>query len=95
MPAVVARQEIERGRAGVPIALEEHAQVGVAKVAEHEARHVAGSYPGLRSGLPPEQPSNDGALGAAHCESPSFCELLSESVNDPIACARNLGFLRP
>ena len=34
-------------------------------------------------------------LGLARRASPSFCELLSESVNDPIACARNLRFLRP
>ena len=43
MPTVVVRQKIERRRVGVPFALEQHAEVGVAKVAEHQARHVAGS----------------------------------------------------
>jgi hypothetical protein len=45
--------------------------------------------------FPPGQPSDDGAEELALRASPSFCELLSESVNDPIVCARNLGFLRP
>jgi hypothetical protein len=43
VPTVVVRQKIERRRVGVPLALEQHAEVGVAKVAEHQARHVAGS----------------------------------------------------
>jgi hypothetical protein len=60
VPTVVVRQKIERRRVGVPLALEQHAEVGVAKVAEHQARHVAGSYRALRSGLPPEQPGAQG-----------------------------------
>jgi hypothetical protein len=43
VPTVVVRQKIERRRVGVPLPLEQHAEVGVAKVAEHQARHVAGS----------------------------------------------------
>jgi len=43
MPTVVARQKIERRRVAVPFALKQHAEVGVAKVAEHQARHVARS----------------------------------------------------
>jgi hypothetical protein len=43
VPTVVVRKKIERRGVGVPVALEQHAEVGVAKVAEHQARHVAGS----------------------------------------------------
>jgi hypothetical protein len=43
VPTVVVWQKIERRAVNVPRALEQHTQVGVAKVAEHQARHVAGS----------------------------------------------------
>jgi hypothetical protein len=40
---VVVRQKIERRGVGVPLALEHDTQVGIAEVANQQARHVAGS----------------------------------------------------
>jgi hypothetical protein len=61
VPTIVVRQEIERRRVVFRVTLEEDTEVRVADAAEHEARHVAGSYCALPSRLPPEQPSDDGA----------------------------------
>src|SRR6187200_266013 len=49
VPTIVVRQEIERRRIVFRVTLEEDTEIGVADAAEHEARHVAGSY--LRSAV--------------------------------------------
>jgi hypothetical protein len=69
VPTIVVRQEIERRRIVFRVTLEEDTEIGVADAAEHEARHVAGSYlrPALTASARAAERRRRGGACAALC----------------------------